>query len=341
MAAVRGAATAFELIRTYRERRRNRCVIFPVMISDPFTMKVPDGVDLYVYRWLPGGVQPRAVVQIAHGASEHAGRYERLARELTGAGYGVYANDHRGHGRTAGSLERFGIASHDNWNRLVDDARLLTERIADAHPGRPIVLLGHSMGSLVAQACLQRGAKGLTAAVLSGTLSSLPSGAEDLGPRVEEAIAREGRDAPSQDFAMLFVGFNDAFVASPPPGGPTGFEWLSRDQVEVQKYVDDPWCGLPLSNGFVADNVRGLDEIWAPGSDERLPRHIPVLFIAGDQDPVGEFGQGVRRLAERYRRVGIRVTERLYPGARHEMFNETNRDQVHRDLLDWLEEVRA
>jgi alpha-beta hydrolase superfamily lysophospholipase len=309
-------------------------------MTDSFTLSAPDGVQIVVYRWLPEG-EPRGVVQIAHGASEHARRYERLAHVLTGAGYAVYANDHRGHGRTAGSLERFGVAGADSWNRLVEDTSRLTGDIAHAHPGLPIALLGHSMGSLVAQYYLQRGAEALRGVVLSGTLASLPPGAEDIGERLDAAIARQGRDVPSEDFAMLFVGFNDSFVDSAPPGGPTGFEWLSRDHAEVRKYVDDPWCGLPLSNGFVADSLRERDEIWGPGSDERLPKGIPVLFIAGDQDPVGEFGEGVRRLAQRYRRAGVRVTERIYPGARHEVFNETNRDEAHRDLLNWLKQLIA
>lgn len=307
-------------------------------MSDSFTITAPDGVEIVVYRWLPAFGEPRAMVQIAHGASEHALRYDRLARVLTGAGYGVYANDHRGHGRTAGTLERFGIAGPDGWDRLVADTERLAARIASAHPGLPIVLVGHSMGSLVAQAVLQHGAKGLRAVVLSGTLSSLPV-SDDYGARVDAAIARDGRGAPSEEFAALFAGFNDPFVDPARPEEATGFEWLSRDPAEVRKYVDDPWCGQLLTNGFVADNWRGLAEIWAPGSEERIPKGIPVLFIAGEQDPVGEFGEGVRRLAERYRQAGISVTERIYPGARHEVFNETNRDQVHRDLLAWLDEV--
>jgi alpha-beta hydrolase superfamily lysophospholipase len=310
-------------------------------VFEPIAIAADDGVELAVYRRLPSG-RPRAIVQIAHGASEHARRYQRLAGVLAEAGYGMYANDHRGHGRTAGSLERFGIAGPDGWKRIVADAALLTRHIARAHPALPVVLLGHSMGSLVAQSQLQSGAEGLRAVVLSGTLSALPPlPGKDLAEAVAAAIARDGRDKPSAEFGMLFAGFNEPFAASAPGGSPTGFEWLSRDHAEVQRYVDDPWCGLPLTNGFVADNLRDLAELWAPGREERIPRRVPVLFIAGDRDPVGEFGEGVRRLAERYRRVGIPVTERLYPGARHEVFNEINRDEVHRDLLAWLDRVVA
>ena len=142
-------------------------------VFESLAIRASDGVEIALYRSLPAA-RPRGVVQIAHGASEHARRYERLAGVLAEAGYGVYANDHRGHGRTAGSLDRFGIAGPDGWSRIVADQKFLTGHIARAHPGHPIVLLGHSMGSLIAQSYLQAGAEPLRAVVLSGTLSSLP-----------------------------------------------------------------------------------------------------------------------------------------------------------------------
>jgi alpha-beta hydrolase superfamily lysophospholipase len=309
-------------------------------VSDSFPLTMSDGVDIVVYRWLPS-TEPTAVVQIAHGASEHAARYARLAGELNEAGYAVYADDHRGHGRTAGQLERFGVAGEDTWNRMVEDERELTDHIAKAHPGVPVVLLGHSMGSFIVQDYIQRWSDGLRGAVVTGTASSPVPGAEGLRERLEAAIAEEGRDVPSMQFVMLFVGFNDPFVDSAPEGGPTGFEWLSRDPAEVRKYVEDSWCGLPLSNGFVHDMATALDRIWEEGSEASIAKDLPILIMAGDQDPVGRFGESVRELTERYRRAGLPVTERLYRDARHEVFNESNRDEVHRDLLAWLRQVLA
>jgi alpha-beta hydrolase superfamily lysophospholipase len=297
-----------------------------------------DGVSIVVHRWLPAG-EPKAVVQIAHGASEHAARYGRLAGELTAAGYAVYADDHRGHGLTAGELERFGVAGEDGWNRMLEDEKELSDHLLATHQGRPLFLLGHSMGSFIAQGYVQRWGDRLRGLVLSGSAGSFSDKAEGLGERVDAAIAREGRDVPSMDFAMLFLDFNDPFVDTAPATGPTGFEWLSRDPDEVQRYVDDPWCGLPLSNGFVADMAAGLEATWEPQNEERVPRQLPVLNIAGDQDPVGESGASVHDLSERYRKAGLTVTEILYPGARHEIFNETNRDEVHRDLISWLDSL--
>ena len=304
-------------------------------MSDSFLLRANDGTDLFVYRWLPA-TAPRAVVQIAHGAAEHAGRYARIAGELTKAGYAVYANDHRGHGKTAAAPERAGIVGPDGWNTIVGDAKYLTDHLAVTHPGCPIVLLGHSMGSMLAQQYIQRWGSGLSGVILSGTASAIQPGAEDLAERVTAAIERDGPDSPSMDFAMLFLGFNEPFIESAPASGPTGFEWLSRDENEVQRYVDDPWCGFLFSNGFVGDFAPALESLWAPGTENAIPKKLPVMIIAGDQDPVGEFGVSVHALTERYRAVGLTVTEILYPGARHEIFNETNRDEVHKDVVDWL-----
>lgn len=306
-------------------------------VASTFTLTADDGEGVFVYRWTPGpGAAVRGVVQIVHGAAEHAGRYDRLARVLSGHGFAVYADDHRGHGRTAGTVERVGIVGADGWNRMLADVRQLTDHVATQHPGLPIVLLGHSMGSLLGQAFVQRHGHLLAGLILSGTASSLSVPSEVLVDRVEAAMASEGADAASMDFAMLFAEFNDRFLDSAPASGPTGFEWLSRDEAEVAAYVEDAFCGFVFSNLLVRDMARGLERNWAAGAEEAIPAELPVLLIAGADDPVGA-DNSVHQLGERYRAVGLQVTEVLYPGARHEIFNETNRDEVHDDVLAWLD----
>jgi len=303
------------------------------MKDDSLSLEAADGQRIHVYRWLAGGT-PKAIVQIAHGAAEHAGRYARLAAALVAGGYGVYANDHRGHGRTAAQFGRYGVAGFAGWDAMVNDVHQLTEHIRSRHPGIPVVLLGHSMGGMLVQDYLQRFGADLAGAVLSGTTGRELPNASEIVSRLEVEMSAAGRDAPSQTFLSIFADFNEPF------SGPdaTGLEWLSRDPAEVRAYVNDPWCGQPLSNGFVHDMLIGVRKMWAPENERRVAVGGPLLVFAGDDDPAGEFGEAMRDLVARYERYGIApIRLRLYPKGRHEMLNEINREEVHADLVEWLD----
>jgi alpha-beta hydrolase superfamily lysophospholipase len=280
---------------------------------------------------------PAAVILIAHGASEHAARYTRVASLLVEDGAVVYGIDHRGHGRTADRHGTPGIARPGGWIAMVDDIATLAVILSERHTGVPVALFGHSMGSLLGQRVLQLHGELFAAAVLSGTSGSL-EGAEDLVALLQGIEAAEGPDTPSELFAGMFAGFNEPFAAE--VEDPTGFEWLSRDRDEVARYVADPWCGGPLSNGFVTDMITGMAAMWKPEQEARIPTDLPILLIAGETDPVGEQGASVRQLADRYETIGKGpVTLRLYPDARHELLNETNRDEIHQDLRAWFVET--
>jgi len=297
-----------------------------------FTFESADGQQVFCRRWA-GAAAPRAVVQIAHGASEHAARYARVAHALVDAGYEVYANDHRGHGDTAARFGQFGVARPGGWAGLVADQHALTTQIKTEHPAVPIVLFGHSMGSMIAQDYIQQWSGDLAGVVLSGT-----TGASVVDDATLQMIvdfgAGEAADQPSELFGAMFAGFNAPF------DGPdaSGFEWLSRDEGEVAKYVEDPDCGEPLSNGFVADMLSGSATMWQPENEARIAHDLPVYLFSGENDPVGgEKAESVVALAARYREMGIgSVTLRIYSDGRHEMLNETNRTDVHQDLLNWL-----
>lgn len=299
-----------------------------------FTVRDPEGYEVFVYKWAPEtGTPARAVVQIAHGAAEHALRYKRFGEFLNAAGYVVYADDHRGHGKTAGSLDKAGIAGEDGWNGMVNDLKLINDYLRGENPKLPVFLFGHSMGSFLAQQYIQQWGKDLAGVILSGTTGSLGENLPETIAAVEQETLANGRAAPSAAFAAMFAGF-----AAPFPPIHTGFEWLSRDETEVQKYVADPWCGFAFSNGLVGDMLRGNIKIWTSESEQRIPRDLPVLMISGAVDPVGGFGAGVNLLASRYQALEIMDLEvRLYPEARHELLNETNRDEVQKDVLAWLE----
>lgn len=303
------------------------------MDATTFTFTSPDGVRVFVYKWAPEGEKPKAAVQVVHGAAEHAARYARFAEHLTQAGYIVYAGDHRGHGKTAGELSQAGLVTgEDCWNCMVNDEKQLSEIIQQENPGLPLFLFGHSMGSFMGQTYIERWGDALQGVVLSGTTGLTLIPAEAL-PALEQAAAGAGRDQPSAAFGALFATVNAPFEPARTP-----FDWLSRDPAEVQKYVDDAWCGFPFSNGLTLELGRGAVEMIQRENQARIPKDLPVLLVSGELDPVGA-NDGVRALAQRYQELGIQdVQVILYPQGRHEMLNETNRDEVQRDVTRWLDE---
>lgn len=287
-----------------------------------------EGVAIAGERRVPHGV-PKAAVVIAHGMAEHAARYGRFADALASAGYAAYAPDQRGHGRTAGD-GRLGWAGRDGWNGMVRDLDRLTVLVSERHPGIPLVLFGHSMGSVLAQRFAQLHGGRLAGLILSGTFGA----ARNIGAGIAAARALlllHGERAPAVLQRAMFADFNKPF--SPRPG----FDWLSRDAAEVRRYADDPRCGFTFSNRLLVDMLRGYVATWDPANERRIPAALPVLLFSGARDPVGANTRSVTALAERYRAAGIRDVEvRFYPDARHEMLNETNRDEVVRDVLAWL-----
>jgi alpha-beta hydrolase superfamily lysophospholipase len=310
------------------------------MPSDTFTFRTDDGIDIFTYRWVPDtGSSIKAVVQIAHGMAEHAGRYGRFAAVLNAKGYAVYANDHRGHGRTAGDPDEVGyFADRDGWFKVADDLVQLTGIIRQNHPGTPVFLLGHSMGSFLVRTVITRDAGDIAGAVLSGTGGD-PGLLGKVGLVIARAVAAlKGRRHPSRLLnALSFGGFNKAFAPAR-----TEFDWLSRDGAEVDRYIADPFCGAVFSAGFFVDLLGGMAFLQRPENIARIPKELPIYLFSGAADPVGHRTRGVRQVAEAYRRAGIRdVTLRFYEGGRHEMLNETNRREVFDDTIAWLDDRLA
>jgi len=289
-----------------------------------------DGVEISYRRWLPDG-EARAVVQIAHGASEHSARYGRFADFLAGRGYAVYANDHRGHGATA-AVTGVGIAGTRGWDGMVDDLREFGA-VARADVGdRPLVLFGHSMGSFMAQLFAQRYGDELDGLVLSGSSGGI-AGITETITLLDGVAAAGGADQPAPIFGPLNAAFEPAR---------TPFDWLSRDPEEVDKYVADPMCGddAPLTIGFVLDMMRHAAAAWDPANEQRIPKDLPVLLITGEADPVSDGARTVRELEARYVASGIKdVTGLYYPEARHELLNEVNRNDVQDDVAAWLDRI--
>jgi alpha-beta hydrolase superfamily lysophospholipase len=281
-----------------------------------FTFTGRDGSAIAAYRWLPEGT-PRGIVQLTHGMGEHLLRYGHLAATLTGAGFVVQGQDHRGHGATAPSDDALGQIGAAGWNSLVGDIDVLVERTHDRMPDLPLVLLGHSMGSFAAQQYMLDHSNRIAGLALSGTA------AIDL---MEPGL--------NLDEPMDLSGFNAPFPNR------TGFEWLSRDEAQVDAYVADPHCGFGLDvEGSKAMFARAR-EVADPDRLAGVRKDLPVHIMVGELDPVNGQLALVNTLVERLRAAGLTdVTLTVWPAARHEIFNETNRDEVEADLLAWLDRV--
>jgi alpha-beta hydrolase superfamily lysophospholipase len=288
-----------------------------------------DGVEVFYRSWPQDAA--KAVVVIAHGASEHSERYGRFAAALNAGGYAAYALDHRGHGRTAASSGE-GKMGPGGGQPLLEDLNDLVQRAAAEVPGVPVILFGHSMGSMIAQGYVQRFGDGLAGFVLSGCPGPM-DGIADVRAAVQGAVEAGMGDDPLD----MLGPFNEAFEPAR-----TKFDWLSRDPDEVDKYINDPLCGdgMPLSFAF----VDGLLAISAPAMEaEGIAKtpHIPVLMITGEMDPAAGMAANARELEKRLGEAGLEVTSHYYPEARHEVLNETNRDEVTADVVAWMDKVVA
>ncbi|HEX4248001.1 MAG TPA: alpha/beta hydrolase [Pseudonocardia sp.] len=287
--------------------------------ASPTTLSYPSsgGVTITAYRWDPSGT-PSGVVQLTHGMGEHVLRYAELAGVLNARGLVVYGQDHRGHGATAGSPENYGVLGENGWAELVADIGRLTDLVRADHPDLPLVLIGHSMGSFAVQQYLVDSSDRVSAAVLSGTA------AIDLlapGLNLDEPIDLSAFNAPFQ-----------------PPR--TDYDWLSRDNDQVDAYVADPRCGFgldtPSGKAMFAASARPAD----PAELAKVRSDLPLYIAVGDADPVNGALALLNPLVDRYRAAGLTdVTVQVYPGARHEIFNETNRDEVDSDLVGWISKV--
>lgn len=276
----------------------------------------------------------RGVVQIAHGIAEHVGRYDDFAEFLARNGFVVAANDHLGHGKSINDESELGfLAENGGWELALGDMRQLHEQLAGEFPELPIFLFGHSMGSFLTRTYIIRYRGGLTGTILCGT-GQQPRAVVSGGRLLAETeINRHGAKYKSQRLNdMAFGKYNDGFTPAR-----TVSDWLSRDAEQVDKYGSDPLCGYIPTAGLFRDMMGGLEYIGRQRNIERMEKDMPVLFISGDRDPVGENGRGVLRVYHRFVRAGMTdVTLKLYADCRHELLNELNREQVKSDVLVWI-----
>lgn len=308
------------------------------MKTNTFQVVASDDLPLQVYEWLPD--QPdeiKAVLLIAHGMAEHGQRYADFAAFLTKSGFAVYANDHRGHGQTAGDLSRVGfLAPKNGWGLMINDFTRIILAVREKNPEKPLYLLGHSMGSFVVRTVITDSALPVSGAIISGTADDpgLLGQAGMLIAAFLKWIYPPNRPSPLMD-QLSFGAFNKPFRPNR-----TKFDWLSRDEKQVDKYVEDPYCGVVFSSGFFQDMLGGLTRISKQSSINQTPIGLPMLFFSGDHDPVGKNGKGVAAVYKRYQKAGMKnIAFKVFAGGRHEMLNEINKEEVYEFVRDWIQTI--
>jgi alpha-beta hydrolase superfamily lysophospholipase len=302
------------------------------MLGSEFDFRADDGQTLLARRWLPEG-PPRAVVQIAHGLAEHSARYARLAAALNAAGYAVYANDHRGHGPKAAAADLGHFADEGGWDKVVGDLWTLNRLIAAEQPGVRIVFLGHSLGSFLGRGFIAKHSDALAGAALSGS-NGRPPMIATLGRLIarEERVRLGKRGKSDPIFQLWFGEFNKPFKPAR-----TDSDWLSRDEKEVDAFVTDPLCGFLFTTQLAIDVLDALPHVTSRKSLAAIRKDLPIYVFSGERDPVGA---NIKGLIQDLKGTGFtQVTTRIYPGARHETLNETNRDEVTRDFIAWLDGI--
>ena len=306
-------------------------------MRDEFYFPSKDGnTEIHTIEWKPEG-KVRAVLQICHGMAEYIGRYDEFAQYLCDRGYYVVGNDHLGHGKSVQSKSEYGFFNEKYGNACVlGDMHTLRQRTEKKYPDVPYFMLGHSMGSTLLRQYIQMYGNGLSGAVLMGVVSDQNKLLLEFGKRLCRVMAAfRGWHYRSRMIDSMAIGsYNKKFKPAR-----TRADWITSDQEHLDAYVEDPLCSFMFTVNAYYSMFGGMLLMNRKESVYMIPKTLPVLFVSGAEDPVGDFGKGVRKVYEKYKNAGIQdVSLRLYAGDRHEILNETDRKQVYEDLLEWFEE---
>lgn len=311
------------------------------MQTEKFYQTMQDGTEISVNRWLPDdGTEVKAVIALAHGMLEHALRYDRTGSEFAEKGYVFNAHDQRGHGRTAFNAEQKGtgefrvLAKKDGFNKVESDLEEIIERVKNDFPGKKVILLGHSFGSFVSQAFIERNNNVINGCVLIGSAgpqrASVNFGLFLTGiMRIFHKYNYQSKKLQNIVYSGYFEKIKDR---------KTDFDWISKNEMNIQMYMNDSWCGGIASLEFFRDMFKGLKDIHKKKSMKKIRKDLPILFLSGSDDPVGGYGATLENLVSIYKENGVKDVElKLYEGCRHEILNEDISDEVINDIASFIE----
>lgn len=307
------------------------------MRKEEFTFEARDGVHkLYAVRYLPDG-EPRAIVQIVHGMAEHMGRYEGFASFLTERGFLVTGEDHLGHGASVPKGETYGyFCPQDPATVVVRDVHRLKKMTQEAYPGLPFFILGHSMGSYILRNYLFRYGTGIQGAIIMGTGTENQAAVTFVRCLSKCMQLIYGEKHLSRTLDKLVAGNYNKKIVNPR----TESDWLTKDEEIVNQYRIDPLCGFPFTVNGYQTLFELVNRLYKKENLAKLPENLPVFMVSGDEDPVGAYGEGVKKAYESLKAAGMKNVEmKLYAGDRHEILNELDRDVVMEDIVGWLEKA--
>ena len=289
--------------------------------------------DIFIRCWAPSD-KPLGIVQIAHGMAEHGERYADFAAYLCSKGFAVFADDHIGHGKSVKTDNDLGyFGENGGWDAFVEDERAITELIKKEYPDTPVIFFGHSMGSFIAREYLRRYGDddAVMGGVICGTSGKNPASA--IAINLAAAIAKSKGSRHKSEFInkMAFGAYNKKFE------GATAFDWLSSDKAQVEKYINDKYCGYLFTVAGYKDLFTILTVVSGKEWFKKMPKALPLLVISGEDDPVGNYGKGIKQVYNDLKLAGVKdVTLKLYPGLRHEILNERKNKTVYEDMAVWM-----
>ncbi len=304
------------------------------MQTETFWFEAVDDLDLFTYKWSPE-TAPKALLLLVHGSVEHAFRYKHFAEKLTSAGFLVYAPDMRGHGKTAEKTGLFSyMADKNGWELTVQDLKKLSDHMEELHPDLPLFIFGHSMGSFLVRDYISRFGNQTIAAIITGSTLGKPILAK--AGLILSSIIRLFKDQKSKSklfHNMLYGKLNDEV-----PNPNTDVDFISRDVQEVGKYVEDSMCGCTVTIEYAAQLALGSLNTAKPETFRNTPDNLPIYILSGTNDPVGgKKAKDVVALVEQFQKYGSKGVElKLYEGARHELVNEINKEEIMQDIILWM-----